>query len=934
MRYIFLSVWFATTAIWVSADAVPLKKQSAFFTTNRLETIRANLEKHPDRDRILAKARENAAFWRALSDEELWGLMFGATLPRSWMVWSNGHCPACKKSVPMYEWKIEPKEHRWKVRCPQCEAFFPKNDFGAFYRSGLDDHGVFNPQRADRSLLFNSEHPDPADPLHLFGVDDGQGYVEGENRWRFIGAYLVYGQFKRLVRDGIQNLAAAYVFTGDPAYARKAAILLDRVADVYPDFDFGKQGEVYEAGGSRGYVSVWHDACEETREMVLAYDQIFEAIRADAQLVHFLSTQARKHKLENPKATFADIQRNIEGRILRDALANRPKIESNFPRTDVTLVLIHAVLGWPDNRKDVEALVDAFVKRATAVDGVTGEKGLSGYSSYTIAGMAYCLAEFDRADPQFLRGLLERVPTLRQTYRFHIDTACLDAFFYPGSGDAGSSGMPLRHYRGLSMLKATSASLLPSMYTFLWRLYEETGDVAYVQILYRENGNTLDGLPHDLIAENPEKIRQGVAEIISREGTDPKLRSVNKEQWRIAILRSGQGKNARALWLDYDSGGAHAHWDGMTLGLFAHGLDLLPDFGYPPVQYGGWTSPKARWYLATAAHNTVTVDGKNQSGGGGATTLWGDGEQFHAIRASAPLLIQGEQYERTACLVDVSDSEFYVVDIFRVKGGSDHAKFVHGPPGALVTDGLKLQPAEDYGHGTFTRNFRRDSKPAPGWSATWRVNDWRNLLPADTTVNLRHTDLSEGIEAHTAEAWSVPGYYTSDKKEQWNPSLVLRRQGDAPLKSTFASILEPFALNPSVARANRVSISRPNQSAAATQPSDIAIELQINDARRDWIVSLDVEASPLKPEALYDLNMGFLKSNAELLWARQKASGEIERLALCRGNKVVTGALSLECNATVSFLEIAFEENKARVLSGNKDAIRTLQFKGQPVPIK
>ena len=113
--------------------------------------------------------------------------------------------------------------------------------------------------------LFNAEHPDPADPLHRFGVDDGEGYVEGQNRWRFIGAYLVYGQWKQAVLGGIKALADAYIVTGEPVYARKAAILLDRVADLYPGFDYKTQATVYERPGAAGYVSTWHDACEETR---------------------------------------------------------------------------------------------------------------------------------------------------------------------------------------------------------------------------------------------------------------------------------------------------------------------------------------------------------------------------------------------------------------------------------------------------------------------------------------------------------------------------------------------------------------------------------------------------------------------------------------------------------------------------------------------
>ncbi|HEX71987.1 MAG TPA: hypothetical protein ENN65_01565, partial [Candidatus Hydrogenedentes bacterium] len=136
------------------------------------------------RDDLVKAARP----WREMSDDALWALIFGPTIERSWMVWSNGHCPACGQDVPMYTWKIAAMERPWKVQCPHCSEIFPKNDFAAYYQSGLDAQGIFRPENADRSLLFNTEHPDAEDPLRLFGVDDGSGYVEGGKRWRFIGA--------------------------------------------------------------------------------------------------------------------------------------------------------------------------------------------------------------------------------------------------------------------------------------------------------------------------------------------------------------------------------------------------------------------------------------------------------------------------------------------------------------------------------------------------------------------------------------------------------------------------------------------------------------------------------------------------------------------------------------------------------------------------
>ncbi|MBI2435956.1 MAG: heparinase II/III family protein, partial [Candidatus Hydrogenedentes bacterium] len=625
-----------------------LKDHSVLYPESVAAAVRANVANDPwaasVRDRVVAAA----TFWHDKSDAELWELMFGPTLERSWMVWSNGYSPVTGKPVPMYNWVVDAQNHPWKTQDPTSGEWFPKNDFKAFYDSGLDERGLFAAQRADRSLLFNTDHPDPGDPQHLFGVDDGLGYVnEKGERWRFIGAYLIYGQWKQLVVAGVRVLSAAYLLTGDPAYAHKAGVLLDRIADLYPDFDFKTQGILYEGPASAGYVSTWHDTCEETRELIMGYDMVFEALRNDAELVAFLSKRAAEIHLENPKASFVDIQRHIEGRILRDALAHPDKIHSNYPRSEILKAVTTAVLQEPEGA--FWALVDPMLQQTTAVDGVTGEKGLAGYSSFTISALASFLSEFSKADPGFVARMLERCPELKKTYRFFIDTLCLQRY-YPQIGDSGHYAAVMDSYVGIDFLKPGEniqgwgnwTLLCPSNYRFLWKLYELTNDPAYVQVLYWANGNKVDGLPYDIYGADHQQFRDSVAAVIEREGAHIALGSVNKQAWHLAILRSGRGANERALWLDYDAGGGHGHQDGMNLGLFAFGLDLSPEMGYPPVQFGGWGSPRARWYTMTAAHNTVVVDRVDQKNGAGETTLWLDASRVHAIRARGSAMIDGE----------------------------------------------------------------------------------------------------------------------------------------------------------------------------------------------------------------------------------------------------------------------------------------------------
>jgi hypothetical protein len=1011
------------------------------------ERLKANAASEPWVAAVCQRLSDAAKPWLEMSDETLWALMFGPTITRSWDVWSNGHCPCCLKDVPMYTWLIDALRLPWKVTCPHCRQIFPKNDFAAFYRSGLDERRLFDSARADRSLLVNAEHPAPGDPKRSFGVDDGEGFVEGEKRWRFIGAYLIYGQWKQLVLGGINHLAAAYAVTGNPACAHKAGILLDRVADLYPSFDHRTQAWVEEVIRTDGYVSTWHDACEETREMAIAYDTVRPAVLSDGDLAGFLAEMARRHGIAAPKATPADVCRNIENGILRDPLRNLHKIYSNYPRREIAVAVLHAALGWEANRTEIHRILDGVLAQATAVDGVTGEKGLCGYSAYVIQSLAVFLALMERLEPGTLAELFRRHPKLRQTYRFFIDTWCLQQY-YPLSGDCGWFAVKHEAYCGVSLPRyqpgdlsgvGPGTALLPSVHEFLWKLYELTGDAAYVQALYHANGGRTDGLPFDLFARDPEGLRKEVAGVIARHGTEIRLGSVLKPEWHLAILRAGRGENARALWLDYDIAGNHGHIDAMNVGLFAKGLDLMPDFGYPPLQFEGGSGKPALWYRMAAAHNTVVVDGSLPNAGfyrrrafGGRCTLWAEGVSFTAVRASGPELLlthhlseaadlsgeghdriglymlspsrvdrvraltkpeggaagdrwtlqfedtfnraelgpdwkvlegdwrieagrlvgsgvllctrrfpgsqrlefeataladtprdlsaflaagergwptgvffgfgsndnqrsklsllgneatsanvtvtpgrrysiicerdgdhirhfvdgqalqsfinrreevrkaldtacRGWQYERTLVQVNVSEADSYYLDIFRVVGGRDHAKFVHSHFGQIHTEGLCLSPAPDYGHDTLMRNFRTDPAPQPGWSVDWQIDDRHGYLAKGRDIHLRYTDLTEGAAASTCEGWVSPCSY-NETQQAWIPRIMVRRQaGSAPL----VGIIEPYEGCSNIASIRRLPLRTPDGQLCGD--ADVAVEVTLKDGRRDLLAALDVE---------------------------------------------------------------------------------------------
>jgi oligo-alginate lyase len=947
-------------------SAYAAKTGSVFYAPQVMQKIRNTAAADEWGKSVREQTVKTAAVWLAMSDDSLWQHMFASTITRSWMVWSNGFCPSCKKSVAMYSWKINGLEKPWKVQCPNCNEYFPKNDFYAFYRSGLDEHAAFDPKKADRSLLINHEHPELNDSLHLYGVDDGEGYVEGENRWRFIGAYLIYGQWKQRIMMGVRNLAAAYVLTGDPAYAHKAAIMLDRLADLFPDFDFSTQGLSYERKDpiiGQGYVTVWHDGCEELRELALAYDMIYDAMAQDQDLLKFLGKKARQFSPANPKTTVMDIRDNIETRLFRDALRNRYKIESNFPRTDATIAILETVLGWPEKKQAVLEIVDRFISKSTQADGLSGEKGFSGYASGAPRCLAQFLSLYSRMETGFLRDLLARHPALIKTFRVYADAWFMEQY-YPNIGDTGIFGKKTERYAAANFLKSPGPAEMASYaftssFTLFWQLYEITQDPVFVQILYKENEYKSAGLPFDLFCTNPQAFQNNVDRVIKQYGSQLEAKTFNLQEWCLAMFHSGQGENRRALWIDYDVGGNHCHADAMNVGLLAKGLDLLPPFGYPPVQFGGWVSPKALWYRKTASHNTVVVDGQDQMPGigqreteplaeqlnplkrhqAGKTTCWMPGKNVQGIRVSGAALYRGlqlQQYERTVALVDISENDSYVLDVFRVIGGSDHVKLTHGYFGELVTEGLHLKPVDDLGFDAQISELRSDDRPVSGWKAMWKVRDDYHYLPADAEIQLHYFDATTDAMAGVAKTWMAFGFNSDQTAEI--PCLLVRRKSALPgLASCFADVIEPSEKQSRINAVQRLEVCSMDQTAYSDM--NVALVVHLQNGEQDRILAMDVE-NPLRQTPSFVTSrvavvpQWRLVTDAEFCLLRTDQTGQIKKLALAHGTYVKVGDFEMHANAGSAFLEMDLLHGALSVVAGEAETVKSAVYQAKRLSIK
>src|SRR5205823_14427006 len=88
---------------------------------------------------------------------------------------------------------------------------------------------------------------------------------------------------------GLHALGQAYILTGDHRYAHKAAVMIHRIAEVYPGMDHAKQSRYGTLMAARGinYPGKVVNAIWETsiaQNVAESYDDVWETIDTDQEL--------------------------------------------------------------------------------------------------------------------------------------------------------------------------------------------------------------------------------------------------------------------------------------------------------------------------------------------------------------------------------------------------------------------------------------------------------------------------------------------------------------------------------------------------------------------------------------------------------------------------------------------------------------------------
>ena len=621
-----------------------------------------------------------------------------------------------------------------------------------------------------------------------------------------------------LMLEVLQRLAHKYARTGEARYAYKAAVILDRYAEVigvWPYFD--QSGEktyphdvmlpqygIEMPPHYGAFWSTWHPYdLQASHPLALAYDQIVN------------SGQMEKLAEE----TGQDVRLKIE----RDLLYANLEIADRYPlmyiNTDANLLF--GMLIWGQALGDPE-----LVHRAIRFG--DGLRKVSYFPSmfWHEGSPSYHMMITGRWAIYYPKGCLDSYSD-PAGYRDPVDGARFD------KADFLARYQPLLDGAARQMQK--------------WVL--PNGHYAAVHDTHWKD-NTIERWDCYGILD----------EYLPSEST-----AVLHTWVGHATLGRGQGPNQVQAHLHFSGAMGHEHKDNLNFFLWAKNKELLSETDYYGIDNRAWAA-------STAGHNTVVVNEQDQFRRGNApqrqfsdidrvpgvedfwfarthlkhgTTLT-DG-QLRLFSADAPGIQVVEAdghraypsdlvklYRRTLAMVQTGGEDIYIVDIFRVRGGGTHDWMLHGPlqDDYTVTTSLNLNPHEGTRH-KWLDDLRSARTDGPWW-AEFRT---------PTGEAVRTTVMpAAGTEVTLAQGPAM-------RRMGTQTFLDVRRVGSST--SVFVAVHEPHTGSPRIRSVKLVPAGRASEMA-------VALQVELPD-RTDTILStLDENGAIVAAEIDFQGRFGYL----------------------------------------------------------------------------
>ncbi len=698
-----------------------------------------------------------------------------------------------------------------------------------------------------------------ADKVSTWGVDDGWGWDTGENTSTGLPikkAFIAYYNFATWSTTGndapyrisnvIDTLRDAYLYTGDIKYGRAGAILIDRVADVYPSYKWDIHCEYQHSHGGRCTGKIEGNLWERltAQGFAQAYDAFWPAMD-DPEVIKYLSEKAEEFGLENKKLTADMIRKNCDDGICREIFkaVKEGRILSNYPLHHNTLA--HAAVAL-DSMPDTQEMFDWMREPSVVTSKTEVVAGKKIWITDSNSGGQLMLGYIDTVDRD---GFGDQVSELynQQRVNYSIELAEVIGTYEKLKGyDVGIDFWESPRFR--KMFYATFNMTMAGNYTLqlgdqystastqnttrqLNLLYgmERFEDMTFAQQYYAVRNGDVANAYISIFEKNAGELGKKIEDYVKEHG-EIKLGSQNLAGYGLAVLRGGEKvestsgaggiDNRRDTWMWYGSTlPAHAHRDVLQMGIDAYGFNFTPDLGYPEAT--GTDPNRVQWVNATISHNTVLVNNEGQNAANVGTPLhFDDAGMVGIIDVETPDVYDvTDIYRRTLVTVKASESDAYTLDFFRVRGGNEHTYSFHTQSfNGVSVDGLSLiaqnggtYAGEDTQYGadpntklsgsyetkyprgyTWLRNVRRDNAPQnSNFSVNFKQTDFNNQVSNDSGLNLKWIALNDWVPSSVGFATAeTPRIYQNANIPELDYMLVHRKGNN--LDTLFTSVIEPY----------------------------------------------------------------------------------------------------------------------------------------------
>lgn len=360
----------------------------------------------------------------------------------------------------------------------------------------------------------------------------------------------------------------------------------------------------------------------------------------------------------------------------------------------------------------------------------------------------------------------------------------------------------------------------------------------------------------------------------------------------FAILGSGEGDRQQQVMLKFSGTHGHEHLDMLNLHWYALGRRLFDETRYRPMP---GSSSTREWHTMTASHNTVVIDERNQLNRFAGSREFGPDDSirgyvnYHSrdvlggTRHQGDLLlfdgrgkpvqvveVEGrnaygelaEIYRRNLVKVQTPGSG-YIVDIFRVKGGSVHDYMLHGalhqPYEARVS--LETEPVNL----TLHKYIQVSQFAATG--APWKLD----FVYPDGARSRSHVLWPQTADLYLGEAPAI-------NRLESAPFVAIRNE---ETDSVFVVVHEANREDSGIVSARLLL-----QPQGAKGP--LAVEIDLGNGRVDRVMVGDAQKS-VRLESSAEQRIEF---EGSLSWSRE-VGGEVEQAMLWDGKYLRHNGVSL-----------------------------------------